>query len=146
MSRRRGRRSNAHRATTVAVLIPVASIDGPLIVGINRFGDNSDWGLPAGHVDEGEEPLMAAGRELVEETSIFIHPDFLRPFLTTKTPEGYHTTYVITTDTAPVEWPNVLRSVPYEGDVALVRPARLLLPTARHHAHNRNLLRKANLL
>lgn len=144
---RRGRRSEAHRATTVSVLLPVGSPDGPLVVAINNHGDRYDWALPGGYVEPGEDPQEAAGRELVEETSICVPPEYLRPFLTRrKTDGGIHTTYVVTETHAPVEWPDEMESVPYEGDVALVRPARLVVPSSRYYRYSRDLLRKANLL
>lgn len=36
------------------------------------------WALPAGHVDEGEESLSAASRELAEETGLVVAPDCWR--------------------------------------------------------------------
>jgi 8-oxo-dGTP pyrophosphatase MutT (NUDIX family) len=40
--------------------------------------DPERWGLPGGHVDEGEEPEAAAYRELLEETGVALPPGALR--------------------------------------------------------------------
>lgn len=42
-----------------------------------RRRDNGKWSLPGGHIEEGEEPLAAAVRELYEEVGLEIDPDDL---------------------------------------------------------------------
>lgn len=37
--------------------------------------DPDRWGLPGGHVEPGEDPAVAAGRELYEETGLRVHGD-----------------------------------------------------------------------
>lgn len=51
-----------------------------LVLAQNRppIGGES-WELPAGAVDDGETGLVAAQRELFEETGVLIHEDFLVP-------------------------------------------------------------------
>jgi 8-oxo-dGTP diphosphatase len=52
------------------VLMQHRSVDAP--ISPNR------WGLPGGHVEDGEDPLAAAHRELLEETGLTV--DRLRLF------------------------------------------------------------------
>jgi 8-oxo-dGTP pyrophosphatase MutT (NUDIX family) len=40
--------------------------------------DTTHWDIPKGHCEEGEAPLAAALRELVEETGIVLAPDRLK--------------------------------------------------------------------
>lgn len=42
-----------------------------LLLKRNGKGDSSGtWGWPGGHIEDGESPLIAAGRELAEETGV----------------------------------------------------------------------------
>ncbi len=56
-----------HRGS--AVVMPVDAKNRVLLVRQFRLpAERSMWELPAGHLDEGETPLRAAKRELIEET------------------------------------------------------------------------------
>ena len=49
--------------------------------------DDGAWSLPKGEYSEGEDPLLAARREVEEETSIVVDGDFL-PLGETRQPGG----------------------------------------------------------
>ena len=64
-----------------------SATDGFLLLWRHRFiTDSWGWEIPAGRVDEGEEPLEAAAREAFEETGW--RPGPLRPFVTFNTANG----------------------------------------------------------
>ncbi len=42
--------------------------------------DPERWGLPGGHVEDGESPEAAAYRELSEETGVLLAPGTLEPY------------------------------------------------------------------
>ena len=52
-----------------AALMVVLGKDGTLL-GVSRPNDPQDFGLPGGSVEPGEDPELAAIRELEEETSL----------------------------------------------------------------------------
>jgi 8-oxo-dGTP diphosphatase len=47
-----------------------------------------DWSLPKGHVEAGEHPLLAAVREVTEETGVFGRPQLLLPQVAYPLPNG----------------------------------------------------------
>jgi 8-oxo-dGTP pyrophosphatase MutT (NUDIX family) len=60
------------RVATVAVVH-----DGKLLMGIRR--DTNRWTAPGGHLEDGEEPVHGAARELLEEAGIAADTKELRP-------------------------------------------------------------------
>ena len=57
------------RCPRAAMVLAVDAEDRVLLVWRHRFIiDRWGWELPGGYVDEGEDPVTAAGRELLEET------------------------------------------------------------------------------
>lgn len=64
-----------------AGILPVREVDGQLEVFLVHPGgpffakkDAGAWSIAKGAIDEGEEPLAAAKRELVEETGVVLPP------------------------------------------------------------------------
>jgi putative (di)nucleoside polyphosphate hydrolase len=53
-----------------AVGVALFSADGRVFVGRRLRGASGTWQMPQGGIDEGEEPIDAARRELAEETGI----------------------------------------------------------------------------
>lgn len=70
------RRRDIHRVTCKCVLF---SPDGTKVLVVDYGGDIA-YGLPGGHIDEGESPDMAMARELFEELGVegltLEHTDF----------------------------------------------------------------------
>jgi len=91
-----------------------------LILAVHRKDDPSDWGLPGGKIEEGESPLCAAMRELVEETCYAVVSDrYMR--LLDKRMEGEFSVYVFI-----VEYDNLaIHTGPSEQNYAWVKPALL---------------------
>jgi 8-oxo-dGTP pyrophosphatase MutT (NUDIX family) len=68
------------QSTKQAACCLIVSDDG-MILGVSRRDDPTAWGTPGGKVDEGEEPIDAAARELEEEVGLVatkLHPVFSR--------------------------------------------------------------------
>lgn len=69
---------NADQSTMKAATCLIISDDGKILA-VSRRDDPTQWGLPGGKVDDGEEPIQAASRELAEETGLVavrLHPVF----------------------------------------------------------------------
>ncbi|HEV7897027.1 MAG TPA: NUDIX domain-containing protein [Planosporangium sp.] len=52
--------------------------DGAVLLQLREADARMDpdrWGLPGGHVEPGEDPAVAARRELLEETGLRVHGD-----------------------------------------------------------------------
>lgn len=68
--------SHLNRLSKTASMREVSKIavvrDGKLLMGRRR--DTGKWTEPGGHLDNGENPLMGAARELLEETGIKANP------------------------------------------------------------------------
>jgi ADP-ribose pyrophosphatase len=52
-----------------------------------RPGDRDGWALPGGHIDDAEEPLAAAVRELAEETGLVLPAAAWRTHLARSVPD-----------------------------------------------------------
>lgn len=50
----------------------------------------NEWDLPGGKSDKGEQPLLAATRELYEESGIEAQPNFLTEYLHKQTLRSYY--------------------------------------------------------
>ncbi len=60
-----------------AACVLIVRKDG-LVLAVSRKDDHSDFGLPGGKIDPGEEPACAAARELWEETGLVVAPSTIR--------------------------------------------------------------------
>jgi len=54
-----------------SVFVAVRAADGRLLL-VQRC-DSGDWELPGGRVDVGESAIVAAGREVAEESGVVVH-------------------------------------------------------------------------
>jgi len=100
-----------------AVCILIRNKDGEYL-GVARRENHTEWGLPGGKVDPGEDHVTAIVRELLEETSLIVQPDEIYPVFTGVCYGVYDknhymaTTFIATVyegtpqqcDTGPVEW------------------------------------------
>jgi len=125
-----------------AAVVVVLNQDG-YVLAISRGGDVWDWGFPGGHAEPLQDCTIAdaAFRELEEETGVVAGELELLG-------EGRSGSCVVTTYLAEVvdEWPQVLRSEPFEGYVGWVRPEALVAPTCRYRVHAREILVNLGLL
>lgn len=77
------------QSTMKAATCLIMSDDGKVLA-VSRKHDPSDFGLPGGKVDEAEEPIDAAARELKEETGLIAIK--LTPVFVRHDADGYTTT------------------------------------------------------
>lgn len=125
-----------------AALVLLIDPDGRVLA-ISRGDDVWDWGFPGGTAENHLDCTIAdtAFRELEEETGVVAG----ELSLLHRAPSGTH---CVTTFVAEVvdEWPAVLRSEPFEGYVAWVKPDVLVATTCRYRKHARVILEKAGLM
>jgi 8-oxo-dGTP pyrophosphatase MutT (NUDIX family) len=125
-----------------AALVLVVDPDGRVLA-ISRGDDVWDWGLPGGNSEADLDCTIAdtAFRELEEETGVVAGElSFLY-----RAPSY---TCCVTTFVAEIidEWPEILRSEPFEGYVGWVEPEVLVARTSRYRNHARMVLEKTGLL
>jgi 8-oxo-dGTP pyrophosphatase MutT (NUDIX family) len=109
------------------------------LLAVSRGADTSDWGMPGGWLEPGEDPAQGAARELWEETGILVAPEHLEPIYrqagcTTFTPRG------------PIYVPPTLYSEPFEGYVAWVEPSAIACASCTFGRTNGKMLRDLGLL
>ena len=98
------------------------------LLSISRGDNIADWGLPGGHVERMETLPEAAERELREETGVVadIHVRW-QPVFLVHTGNGKYCTYFV--PHGRLFFPEVMRSVPFEGHVDWKQPEELLAPS-----------------
>lgn len=121
-----------HRGT--AIVVP-CSWSPALLVAISRGHDLSDWNLPGGKVEDGEDIAWAAARELREETGVVAHPGRMRVVLDRVRPSGVRSVTFLAEQV--LHWPEVLRSDPWEGHVSCLAPSQLVTPSCTFAEDNR---------
>lgn len=124
-----------------AALVIVTRGDGQVLA-ISRGDNLDDWGLPGGTADPEDQSLAhTAARELHEETGVVA----TELALVDGRVVGTH--FVATFFAEEVEgWPDVLRSVPFEGYVNFVDPETLVAPTCRYREYAQTVLSKVGIL
>lgn len=95
--------------------VVVIEKDGKLLA-ISRGDDITDWSLPGGLCEPGESLAECASRELLEETGIRIAPENLKHVATNRA------AVFVPKDPEAIEWPDELKSDPFEGHVAWMPP------------------------
>lgn len=80
----------------VAVVV-ISEADGRILIGHapNVADKPNSWDFPKGHIQEGEEPITAAVRELYEETGLIIAPSDLTELNTVRYNGGTLTFYKV---------------------------------------------------
>lgn len=80
----------------VAVIV-ISEADDRILIGHapNVASKPNSWDFPKGHIQEGEEPITAAVRELYEETGLVIAPDDLTELNTIRYNGGTITFYKV---------------------------------------------------
>lgn len=125
-----------------AALVLLSNPEGRVLA-ISRGDDVWDWGFPGGTAEPGIDQGIAdtAFRELQEETGVVAAE--LRVLVREQC--GTHFVTIFEAREIAV-WPKVLRSDPFEGYVAWVKPQTLVAPTCRYRNQARKVLKKARLL
>jgi 8-oxo-dGTP pyrophosphatase MutT (NUDIX family) len=125
-----------------AALVLLVHSDGQVLA-ISRGDDVWDWGIPGGHAEPDLDCTIedTAFRELEEETGVVAGE--LSFLYRTPSDSRCVTTFMVE---IVDEWPEVLRSEPFEGYVAWVEPEVLLAPTSQYRDHARVTLEKAGVL
>jgi 8-oxo-dGTP pyrophosphatase MutT (NUDIX family) len=113
------------------------------VLAISRGHDVSNWGLPGGGLEPGETYYQGAVRELWEETGVDAQDAMLVPVLQRQSARGRS---VIFWARGPVVLPAELRSRPFEGYVAWLRPGELLSPRCEYREPNALALSRVGLL
>lgn len=126
-----------------AALVVVLHPDRKRVLAISSDHDVSDWGFPGGgaepHLDTTVEDT--AYRELWEESGVVA--GLLIPI--DRRHSGKHCATTFLAETIR-RWPERLESVPFEGHVAWVEPARLIAPTCRYRQHATEMLQLVGLI
>lgn len=102
------------KQTRVGVSIVIHDGQGRVLLGLRKSSHaTGTWGLPGGAVEPGEDPHIAARRELEEETGlrpIVLRPHFV-PFMSTVFEDGQH-------------WITLFYEAEYCGEPDVMEPAK----------------------
>jgi 8-oxo-dGTP pyrophosphatase MutT (NUDIX family) len=118
-------------ALPIAAGVLVIRDDGRVLA-VSRGADLTDWGLPFGQGEPGEDPRTIALRELHEETGL--DGELIEPIYEAQAGTRWAITFLARVT-------GELRSSD-EGEAAWVDYDRLTAPTSRHAEYNRAVLRQ----
>jgi len=115
-----------------------------LVLAISRGTNTSDWNVPGGKVDPGEDLADAAARELYEETGVLVQRRHqLEPVYESRVHTHVCTCFWVSGE---LLFPEIMGSNPFEGYVAWARPEDLLTEKSRFHRYNREAFRAAGIV